>query len=74
MEISSEKVTIALNGYSRELILSHATNSEAPLHTAIAKGMREAFLDLGVLDEQSNHEIVEMSYKSDEMKKKRKVK
>ena len=72
MEIAPEKVTIALNGYSRELILSHATNAEAPLHTAIAKGMREAFLDLGVLDEQSNHEIVEMSYKSPQ--KKRRVK
>jgi len=72
MEIASEKVTIALNGYSKELILSHATNAEAPLHTAIAKGMREAFLDLGVLDEQSNHEIVELTYKSG--KKKRRVK
>jgi len=72
MEISSEKVTIALNGYYKELILSHATNSEAPLHTAIAKGMRKAFLDLGVLDEQSNHEIVEMSYKIPQ--KKRQVK
>lgn len=72
MEISPEKLTIALNGYYNELILSHATNAEAPLHTAIAKGMREAFLDLGVLDEQSNHEIVELTYKSG--KKKRQVK
>ena len=74
MEISSEKLTIALNGYISELILSHATNAEAPLHTAIAKGMRKAFLDLGVLDEQSNHEIVEPTYKAESGKKKRKVK
>jgi len=72
MEISSEQVNLALNRYAHELSLSHVNTSEASLHITIAAGMRKVLYDLGVLDEQSNHEIVEMSYKSPQ--KKRQVK
>ena len=74
MEISSEQVNLALNRYAHELSLSHVNTPDASLHITIAAGMRKVLYDLGVLDEQSNHEIVEMSYKGDETKKKRKVK
>jgi len=72
MEISSEQVNLALNRYAHELSLSHTDTWDASLHITIATGMRKVLFDLGVLNEQSNHEIVEMSYNSPQ--KKRKVK
>ena len=62
-EIDPENLNIALNRYSRQITLSH-TGLPADSHNqTIANGMKSMLYDLGLLDDNSNHLIVEEARK-----------
>ena len=65
-EIDSEDINITLNRYSKQIAQSHEGLPSDPHNQAIAKGMRSVLYDLGLLDDDSNHMIVEEARKKAE--------
>jgi len=65
-EIDLENINIAINRYSKQITLSH-TGLPADSHNQTkASGMKMMLYDLGLLDDDSNHMIVEEARKKAE--------
>ena len=70
-EIDPENLNITLNRYSKQIAQSHEGLPSDPHNQAIAKGMRSVLYDLGLLDDNSNHLIVEEARKKAERNKRK---
>ena len=58
-EIDPENLNVALNRYSKQITLSHKGLPADSHNQTKASGMKSMLYDLGLLDDDSNHMIVE---------------
>ncbi|MDD2402856.1 MAG: hypothetical protein PHD60_11770 [Clostridia bacterium] len=65
-EIDPENLNIALNRYLKQITLSHKGLPADAHNQTIANGMKSMLYDLELLDDDSNHVIVEEARKKAE--------
>ena len=70
-EIDPENLNIALNRYLKQIALSHKGLPADSHNQTKASGMKMMLYDLGLLDDDSNHLIVEEARKRAESNKRK---
>ncbi len=74
MEIPPENLNTGLNIYFAELKAANAGNSESSFHRTNAAAMKRLIYGFGILDDISNHDLVEEAIKAAEKAKVKKSK
>jgi hypothetical protein len=61
--MDTEHINSAISNYKEQVMLSHMGLPSDPHYQTIADGMRRILYTLGILNDESNHQIIESAKK-----------